>query len=110
MAVRRKIGLGNSGARARESPRVTSFIGAWGSPDLGTHAKAGSLTAGRWPCWPRPLVARWAALGLHWPERMRVRVVLGRAYGLGPVKKDLLFFFEINFQCENNSRKNLEVV
>jgi hypothetical protein len=55
-------------------------------------------------------VAGWAALGLHWPERMRVRAVLGRAYGLGPVKKDLLFFFEINFQCENNSKKNVEVV
>jgi hypothetical protein len=34
------------------------------------------------------------SLGLHWPERMRVRAVLGRAYGLGPVKKDLLFFLK----------------
>jgi hypothetical protein len=51
-------------------------MGAWESPDLGTHAKASSLAAGRWPCWPRPLVAGWAALGLHWPERVWVRVVL----------------------------------
>jgi hypothetical protein len=70
--------------QGRTGTQAAAFIGAWGSLDLGMHAKASSLAAGRWPCWPRPLVAGWAALGCRVGPVRAERV--GSGLWLGPIR------------------------
>jgi hypothetical protein len=93
---------GGGEEQGRAGTQAAAFIGAWGSPDLGTHAKASSLAAGRWPCWAR----------LWWPDGLRWAGGLGRCgrSGLGRAsgsaqsgRVDFLFFSKYFFSAKTNS-------